>query len=127
MALFTQTTAGVSVTVRVTPRAGRTAIAGVREDVLLVKLAAAPVDGAANDALIALLSEVFELPKRNIAIVSGDQEPDQTRRACRSLNGSDGRATRGDPLESTWPARRHRTRRPVPNEPSPGAKKETSR
>ncbi len=57
---------------RVTPRAGRTAIAGVREDVLLVKLAAAPVDGAANDALIALLSDAFDLPKRNIEIVSGE-------------------------------------------------------
>ena len=58
---------------RVTPRAGKTAIAGVREDVLLVKLAAAPVDGAANDALIALLSDAFDLPKRNIEIVTGDK------------------------------------------------------
>jgi len=71
--LFHPTKAGVSVTVRVTPRAGKTAIAGVREDVLLVKLAAAPVDGAANDALIALLADIFDLPKRNIAIVSGDR------------------------------------------------------
>ena len=71
MPLFTQTPAGVSVTVRVTPRAGKTAITGVREDVLLVKLAAAPVDGAANDALIAFLSQVFELPRRSIAIVAG--------------------------------------------------------
>ncbi len=60
-------------TVRVTPRAGRTAVAGVRGDVLLVKLAAAPVDGAANDALIALLSDAFELPRRNITIVAGDK------------------------------------------------------
>ena len=71
MGLFNPTKTGVLVTVRVTPRAGRTAIAGVRGDTLLVKLAAAPVDGAANDALIAFLSEVFELPRRNIAIVAG--------------------------------------------------------
>jgi uncharacterized protein len=73
MPLFNPTRTGVSVTVRVTPRAGRTAVAGVREDVLLVKLAAAPVDGAANDALIALLSRAFDLPKRSIAIVAGDK------------------------------------------------------
>ena len=73
MPLFHPTKAGVSVTVRVTPRAGKTAIAGVRDGVLLVKLAAAPVDGAANDALIALLADVFDLPKRNIAIASGDR------------------------------------------------------
>lgn len=73
MALFKQTHAGVSVTVRVTPRAGKTVIAGVRDDVLLVKLAAAPVDGAANDALVALLADTFEVPRRAIAIVSGDK------------------------------------------------------
>jgi len=38
---------------------------------LLVKLAAAPVDGAANDALVALLSEVLHIPKRSIRIKSG--------------------------------------------------------
>lgn len=73
MPLFHATTTGVSVTVRVTPRAGRTAIAGVRDDVLLVKLAAAPVDGAANDALVALLSDAFELSRRNITIVAGEK------------------------------------------------------
>jgi hypothetical protein len=73
MAIFNQTHAGVSVTIRVTPRAGKTAIVGVRDDVLLVKLAAAPVDGAANDALIDLLSDAFELPRRNISIVAGDK------------------------------------------------------
>ena len=60
-------------TVRVTPRAGKTAIAGVRDDVLLVKLAAAPVDGAANDALIALLADTFDRPKRTLAIVAGER------------------------------------------------------
>jgi len=58
-------------TVRVTPRAGRSAVAGVRDGMLLVKLAAAPVDGAANDALVALLSEVLDIPKRSIRIKSG--------------------------------------------------------
>ena len=73
MALFTQTDAGVSVTVRVTPRAGKTFIAGVRDDVLMVKLAAAPVEGAANDALIALLSATLHVPKRDITIVAGER------------------------------------------------------
>ena len=73
MAIFNQTHAGVSVTIRVTPRAGKTAITGVRDDVLLVKVAAAPVDGAANDALIALLADTFDLPKRQVAIASGDK------------------------------------------------------
>jgi len=94
MALFTSNKSGVSVTVRVTPRAGKTAIAGVREDTLLVKLAAAPVDGAANDALVALLAHVFDLPKRDIEIVSGDKS--RTKRvhlAGVSANTMDARLT----------------------------------
>ena len=51
-----ETPAGVSFRVRVVPRAGRTGVAGTRGDALLVRLAAAPVDGAANDALIAMLA-----------------------------------------------------------------------
>jgi uncharacterized protein (TIGR00251 family) len=71
MAFLTPSPSGVICTLRVTPRAGRTAIAGCRDDVLLVKLAAAPVDGAANEALVALLASVFALPRRDVTIVSG--------------------------------------------------------
>jgi len=63
--------AGVTLAVRVIPRAGRTAIAGVRGGALTVRLAAAPVDGAANDALIAFLAETFHLPRREVTILSG--------------------------------------------------------
>lgn len=59
--------------VRVTPRAGRTSVAGLRDGVVMVKLAAAPVDGAANDELIALLSKALGVPKRDIAIVNGER------------------------------------------------------
>jgi len=40
---------------------------------LHIRLAAAPVDGAANDALIAFLAEALDIPKRDIAIVSGER------------------------------------------------------
>jgi uncharacterized protein (TIGR00251 family) len=73
MALLTPTATGVLLTVRVTPRAGRTAIAGVRDDVLLVKLAAAPVEGAANESLVELLAKAFGLPKRAVRVVSGER------------------------------------------------------
>jgi uncharacterized protein len=55
------------------PRAGRSGFAGLREGALLVRLAAAPVDGAANDELIALLSKALKIPKRDISIVSGER------------------------------------------------------
>ena len=66
-----ETPDGVSVDVKVIPRAGATRIAGIRDGRLLVRLAAAPVDGAANDALVAFLSEILKLPGRNIRVESG--------------------------------------------------------
>lgn len=59
--------------VRVTPRAGRTGFAGMREDVLLVRLAAAPVDGAANEELINLIAKTLRIPKRDVTIISGER------------------------------------------------------
>ena len=59
--------------IRVIPRARRSEIAGLRDGTLLIRLAAAPVDGAANDELIALLAKTLKIPKRDITIVSGDR------------------------------------------------------
>ena len=59
--------------VRVIPRAGRNGFAGLRGGALLVKLAAAPVDGAANDELIALIAKTLRIAKRDITIVAGDR------------------------------------------------------
>lgn len=59
--------------VRVIPRAGRSGFAGLRDGALLVRLAAAPVDGAANDELIALVARALDIPKRDVSIVGGDR------------------------------------------------------
>jgi hypothetical protein len=59
--------------IKVIPRAGRTALAGTRDGAYLVRLAAAPVEGAANAALIAFLAQLLDLPKRQIEIVSGEK------------------------------------------------------
>jgi uncharacterized protein YggU (UPF0235/DUF167 family) len=49
----------------------------MRGDAFLVRLAAPPVEGAANDALIALLAAQLNLPRRNIRILSGDRSRDK--------------------------------------------------
>jgi len=63
----------VDLEIRVIPRAGRSGFAGLRDGALLVRLAAAPVDGAANDELIALIAKALRIPKRDITIVSGER------------------------------------------------------
>jgi uncharacterized protein YggU (UPF0235/DUF167 family) len=62
--------------VRVTPRAGRDGIEGERRDAdgkawLAVKLAAAPSDGAANEALIRLIAKSLSLRPRDVTLASG--------------------------------------------------------
>lgn len=64
---------GALLTVKVIPRAGRTAIAGTRDDALLIRLAAAPVDGAANATLISLLADAIGVSKRQVTILSGEK------------------------------------------------------
>jgi uncharacterized protein (TIGR00251 family) len=66
-----ETSAGVEIDVRVIPRAKRTEIGGSREGALVVRLSAPPVEGAANDALVAFLSSILDTPRRAVRIVSG--------------------------------------------------------
>lgn len=67
----------VILAVRVIPRAGRTTIAGMRGDALLVRLSAPPVDGAANRALVEFLAEQFDRPRRDVTIVAGETARDK--------------------------------------------------
>jgi uncharacterized protein (TIGR00251 family) len=61
------------VPVRVTPRGGRDAIDGWRDRALRVRLAAAPVDGRANDSLVQFLAKVVGVPPRSVRVVSGSR------------------------------------------------------
>ena len=58
--------------VRVQPRSSRNAVDGVHGDALKIRLTAPPVEGAANDALVALLADELGVPRRSIRIVSGE-------------------------------------------------------
>lgn len=57
--------------VRVTPRASRDELAGWREGVLRVRVAAPPVEGRANDAVARLLAKALGVPKSAVGIMSG--------------------------------------------------------
>ncbi|HEX6107804.1 MAG TPA: DUF167 domain-containing protein [Ktedonobacteraceae bacterium] len=58
------------INVRVIPRSGKNLIEW-EEGGLKVRLTAPPIDGVANDALIALLAQCLGLHKRDIQIVHG--------------------------------------------------------
>jgi uncharacterized protein len=72
--LVIQATAnGIVIDVRVVPRAGRSGVAGTRGDALLVRLGAAPVEGAANVELVEVIAHLFGVPRRAVAIVAGER------------------------------------------------------
>jgi uncharacterized protein len=67
----------VRLAVRLTPKAASDAIDGWGEDeqgrrFLKVRVRAAPIEGRANDALIACLAKMLGIPKSRLSLVSGD-------------------------------------------------------
>ena len=62
---------GVMLTVRVTPRAHRSEIAGADGQALRIKLHAPPVEGAANAALCEFLAKQLGVRKGAVTLVAG--------------------------------------------------------
>jgi uncharacterized protein (TIGR00251 family) len=58
-------------TVHVQPRAKRSEVASRHGDAIKVRLAAPPVDGAANDELIRFLAEALGVPRKSLRITAG--------------------------------------------------------
>jgi uncharacterized protein (TIGR00251 family) len=81
---LTETATGVRVDVEVKVRASRSLVLGIKANRLSVALAAPPVDGAANAALIETLAEHFDLPRRQVRLIAGER----SRRKVVELSGS---------------------------------------
>lgn len=62
----------VRFSVHVQPRASRTEVVGVHGEALKVRIAAPPVDGAANDELVRFLSKTFAVSRRDVRILAGE-------------------------------------------------------
>ena len=65
------------VRIRLIPRAGRDEVAGERDGAVLIRIAAPPVDGKANAALIALVAKRLGVPKSAVRIVRGETSRDK--------------------------------------------------
>jgi uncharacterized protein (TIGR00251 family) len=69
---------GAALTLRITPRARKTEFAGVLEDgILRVRVAAPPVEGKANVALLTFLAKVLGVRKNRIEIIAGQRGLDK--------------------------------------------------
>ncbi|MFP2912846.1 DUF167 domain-containing protein [Pyxidicoccus sp. 3LFB2] len=63
---------GVELAVLVQPRASRTRVVGEHDGLLKLQLAAPPVDGEANAALLEFLAKQLGVPRRQITLTAGD-------------------------------------------------------
>jgi uncharacterized protein len=61
----------VTFAVRALPRASRSEILGELDGALKVRLAAPPVEGAANEELVRLLAKRLGVPRRQVTITAG--------------------------------------------------------
>jgi uncharacterized protein (TIGR00251 family) len=64
-------TSAARISIYVQPRASKTMVAGMHDGCVKVRLAAPPVDGAANAALIEFVAERLGLAKSRVRIISG--------------------------------------------------------
>ena len=64
---------GITLTLHVQPGAKRSEIVGLHGDALKLKLAAPPVEGKANDALLRFIAEQFHVALRDVELKQGAQ------------------------------------------------------
>lgn len=68
---------GLSLAVRIVPRAGSDRVCGVQAGRLKVRVAAAPVEGAANRRLCRFVAELFGLPPSAVRLLQGARTRDK--------------------------------------------------
>jgi uncharacterized protein len=71
---------GCTLQVRIHPGARKNAITGMHAGALKISLTTPPVDGRANEALIAFLSDQLNIPKARINLISGPTSRSKTLR-----------------------------------------------
>lgn len=62
---------GVRLAVQITPNAKKTVVIGILDDALKLKLAAQPIEGKANEALVKFLATALSVPRSAVTITHG--------------------------------------------------------
>jgi uncharacterized protein (TIGR00251 family) len=63
----------LTLTLHVQPGAKRTDVAGLHGEALKIRLAAPPIEGRANEALLKFIAESFGVPLRQVELKQGGQ------------------------------------------------------
>ena len=88
MTWYREEAGGLIFSVRVVPRASRTEIVGLHDGALKIRVAAPPVEGAANDELVKFLAKKFRVSRGAVTVVSGTSSRTKTIRIADASAGT---------------------------------------
>ncbi len=74
----------ITLALHVQPGAKKTQLAGLHGESLKIRLAAPPVEGRANEALLEFIAGLFEVPVRNVQLIQGAQSRQKRVEICGS-------------------------------------------
>jgi uncharacterized protein (TIGR00251 family) len=74
----------ITLTLHVQPGAKQTTLAGLHGDALKIRLAAPPIEGRANEALLRFIADLFRVPLRNVQLKQGEQSRHKRVEVCGS-------------------------------------------
>ena len=74
---YRQDADGIRIAVRVQPRAGADRICGIQAGRVKIRIAAAPVDEAANERLRRFVARLFDVPQASVRLVQGGRSRDK--------------------------------------------------
>lgn len=63
----------ITLILHVQPGAKQTTVAGLHGEALKIRLAAPPIDGRANEALLRFIADTFKVPLRDVELQRGEQ------------------------------------------------------
>lgn len=75
---LTETSAGVTFSVHVQPRASKNEVCGLQGEELKLRLTSPPVEGEANRLCIEFLAKLLRVPKSAVAITAGEKSRHKT-------------------------------------------------
>ena len=73
-----ETAEGLQVRIHAQPRARRSELAGIHNGALKIKIAAPPVDDAANRAIVDFFADMLDIPKSRVRIAAGLKSRNKT-------------------------------------------------
>ncbi|MCG6875588.1 MAG: DUF167 domain-containing protein [Betaproteobacteria bacterium] len=72
-----RTPAGWTIAIHVQPGAKRSAVAGIHGERLKVRIAAPPIEGRANAAIVAFIAERLGVPRAQVKVARGERSRDK--------------------------------------------------